>query len=258
MLNALILAGGLGTRLREETEYRPKPMVEVGSKPILWHIMKNLSEQGVSNFCIATGYKGESIKDYFLNYHSRNNDVTIDLGKNSAVAHHGLHDESNWKVTVADTGSLTMTGGRVKRASKYLQGERFLCTYGDGLADIDLKQLLDFHISHGKKATVTTVNPLSRFGLMEVDDEGIVTQFKEKPLMDGWVNAGFFIFEREVLEYLSDDCILEQEPLNQLASESELAAYRHHGFWQPMDTLRESISLNELWNNNQAPWKNWS
>ena len=257
MISSLILAGGLGTRLREETEFKPKPMVEIGGKPIVWHIMKNLSVQGLSEFTIATGYKGELIKDYFLNYHSRNNDVTVDLGKNSAVIHHGLHDESQWKVTVANTGEMTMTGGRVFKSLKYLQGERFLCTYGDGLADVDVKKLLSFHLSHGKKATVTTVQPLSRFGVMDVNDDGVVNQFREKPVMDGWVNAGFFIFEKSIAEYLDTDCFLEQEPLARLAAEGELVAYRHHGFWQPMDTLRESIFLNELWNEGNAPWKKW-
>ena len=257
MIKALILAGGLGTRLREETEFKPKPMVEVGGRPILWHIMKNLSTQGIENFCVATGYKGESIKDYFLNYHARNNDVTVNLGEKSSIIHHGLHDESNWSVTLANTGELTMTGGRVFRSLKYLEGDRFLCTYGDGLADIDLSALLKFHLLHGKKATVSTVQPLSRFGVMDVDKNGIVTQFREKPIMDGWVNAGFFIFEKSIVDYLDSDCVLEQEPLARLAAEGELAAYRHTGFWQPMDTLRESIFLNELWDSNKAPWKNW-
>jgi glucose-1-phosphate cytidylyltransferase len=257
MVKGLILAGGLGTRLREETEFKPKPMVEVGGRPIIWHIMKNLSTQGLNDFTIATGYKGESIKDYFLNYHSRNNDVTLNLGTNSSVIHHGLHDESNWRVTIANTGELTMTGGRVFRSLKYLEDDRFLCTYGDGLADINLKELMDFHLAHGKKATVTTVQPLSRFGVMDVDSNGVVTQFREKPIMDGWVNAGFFIFEKSIIEYLDENCILEQEPLAKLAAEGELVAYRHHGFWQPMDTLRESIFLNEMWSEGKAPWKNW-
>jgi glucose-1-phosphate cytidylyltransferase len=257
MINVLILAGGLGTRLREETEFKPKPMVEVGGRPILWHIMKNLSIQGVKDFSVATGYKGDVIKDYFLNYHARNNDITIDLGQQSKFVQHGLHDESNWSVTLAGTGETTMTGGRVFRAKKYLKNERFLCTYGDGLADIDLASLLRFHESHGKIATVTTVKPLSRFGLMEVDEKGIVTQFREKPLMDGWVNAGFFIFEPSIFDYLDEECVLEAEPLAKLAADGELAAYRHNGFWQPMDTFRESNFLNELWNSNEAPWKNW-
>jgi glucose-1-phosphate cytidylyltransferase len=258
MIEALILAGGLGTRLREETEFKPKPMVEVGGKPILWHIMKNLSVQGLNEFTIATGYKNELIKDYFLNYHSRNNDVTIDLGQKMPVVHHGSHDESTWRVTIANTGELTMTGGRVYRSLKYLQGERFLCTYGDGLADVNVLDLLNFHLSHGKKATVTTVQPLSRFGVMDVNRSGLVERFREKPVMDGWVNAGFFIFESSVKDYLDPDCVLEQEPLSRLALEGELVAYRHHGFWQPMDTLRESNFLNELWSSDKAPWKNWN
>ena len=258
MIKALILAGGLGTRLREETEFKPKPMVEVGGRPILWHIMKNLSIQGINDFSVATGYKGELIKDYFLNYHARNNDITINLGINDSIVHHGLHEESNWSVTIANTGELTMTGGRVFRSLKYLNSERFLCTYGDGLANIDIQKLLEFHLSHGKKATVTTVRPLSRFGVMDVDSRGLVTQFREKPIMDGWVNAGFFIFEERIAEYLDADCVLEQEPLAKLAADGELAAYRHEGFWQPMDTLRESNFLNDLWAKDEAPWKNWT
>jgi len=258
MNKALILAGGLGTRLREETEFKPKPMVEVGGKPILWHIMKNLSEQGIDNFSVATGYKGEVIKDYFLNYDYRNNDVTIDLGKRSAAVHHGQHDESNWKVTLVNTGELTMTGGRVKRSEKYLSGDRFLCTYGDGLADVDIKKLIEFHKAHGKLATVTTVQPLSRFGIMDIEPNGTVTKFKEKPRLDGWINIGFFVFEPEVFNYLSEDCVLEEEPLANLAADNQLAAYRHDGFWQPMDTFRESKMLNELWDADKAPWKNWN
>jgi glucose-1-phosphate cytidylyltransferase len=257
MIKALILAGGLGTRLREETEFKPKPMVEVAGRPILWHIMKNLSQQGVRDFCVATGYKGDVIKDYFLNYHARNNDITIDLGQQSTLIQHGLHDESNWLVTVSNTGESTMTGGRVFKARKYLDGDKFLCTYGDGLADIDLEKLLKFHNKHGKLATVTTVKPLSRFGLMEVDDSGAVKRFREKPVMDGWVNAGFFIFEPKIFEYLNEECTLEEEPLARLAADGQLAAYRHEGFWQPMDTFRESNLLNEMWNSNSAPWKNW-
>lgn len=257
MLNALILAGGLGTRLREETEFKPKPMVEIASRPILWHIMKNLSKQGIKDFCIATGYKGEVIKDYFLNYHARNNDVTVDLGESHKFIKHGLHDESDWKVTITNTGELTMTGGRVFRAKRYLGTKRFMCTYGDGLADINLSDLISYHESSGRIATVTTVKPLSRFGLMEVDERGIVKKFREKPVMDGWVNAGFFIFEPEIFEYLDEECVLEEAPLARLAQDGQLAAYRHEGFWQPMDTLRESNFLNELWNSNKAPWKNW-
>jgi glucose-1-phosphate cytidylyltransferase len=257
-MKALILAGGLGTRLREETEFKPKPMVQIGARPIIWHIMKNLSVQGINDFCVATGYKGELIKDYFLNYDLQNTDVTLQLGEKSSLLSYGSHNESNWKVTVADTGNLTLTGGRVFRALKYMEGDRFLCTYGDGLADIDLKALLDFHISHGKKATVTAVNPSSRFGVMDIGNKGQVNQFREKPVLDSWINGGFFIFEKDIVNYLDSECVLEKDPLMNLAKEGELVAYQHSGFWQPMDTMRECELLNELWNSGAAPWKNWA
>lgn len=257
-MKALILAGGLGTRLREETEFKPKPMVQIGDRPIIWHIMKNLSVQGINDFCVATGYKGELIKDYFLNYDLQNTDVTLKLGEKSTLLSHGRHNESNWKVTVTDTGSLTLTGGRVFRALKYMEGDRFLCTYGDGLADIDLKALLEFHISHGKKATVTAVNPSSRFGVMDIGNKGQVNQFREKPVLDSWINGGFFIFEKDIVDYLDSECVLEKDPLMNLAKEGELVAYKHSGFWQPMDTMRECELLNELWNSGAAPWKNWT
>ena len=255
---ALILAGGLGTRLREETEFKPKPMVHIGGRPIIWHIMKNLSIQGIKEFCVATGYKGEILKDYFLNYDLQNTDLTLNLGEKSSIVSHGSHEESNWKVTIVDTGSLTMTGGRVFNALKYLDGDRFLCTYGDGLADIDLNALIKFHLSHKKMATVTAVKPLSRFGVMDLDQDGLVTEFREKPIMDSWVNGGFFIFEKGIKDYLDSECILEKEPLIKLAANGQLIAYRHTGFWQPMDTIRESDLLNDLWNKGQAPWKNWT
>lgn len=255
---ALILAGGLGTRLREETEFKPKPMVHIGGRPIIWHIMKNLSIQGIKEFCVATGYKGEILKNYFLNYDLQNTDLTLNLGEKSSIVSHGSHEESNWKVTLVDTGSLTMTGGRVFNSLKYLDGDRFLCTYGDGLADIDLNALIKFHLSHKKMATVTAVKPLSRFGVMDLDQDGLVTEFREKPIMDSWVNGGFFIFEKGIKDYLDSECILEKEPLINLAANGQLIAYRHTGFWQPMDTIRESDLLNDLWNKGQAPWKNWT
>lgn len=256
-MHALILAGGLGTRLREETEFKPKPMVEVGGKPVIWHIMKNLSLQGINDFVIATGYKGEVIKDYFLNYETRNSNITVDLGKKSYITHHNSHDESKWKVTLVDTGELTMTGGRVFRSLDYLPERRFLCTYGDGLADINIEKLIKFHETHGKIATVTTVRPLSRFGILDVRENGLVSNFREKPQMDGWVNAGFFIFENSIKDFLNSDCVLEQDPIRNLTELGQLAAYRHDGFWQPMDTYRESTLLNELWASNTAPWRNW-
>jgi glucose-1-phosphate cytidylyltransferase len=256
-VKAVLLAGGLGTRLREETEFKPKPMVEVGGRPILWHIMKNLSQHQIEEFIVATGYKSEVIKEYFLDYEARNNDFTVSLGQKNGIEFHDSHDEGDWKVTLAFTGESTMTGGRVKRVQKYIGSDRFLCTYGDGLADVDISALLDFHKSHGKLATVTTVQPTSRFGIMDVDTHGVVKSFKEKPRLEGWINIGFFIFEPEVFSYLDEECVLEQEPLGQLAADGQLMAYRHEGFWQPMDTFRESQLLNEMWESGNPPWKSW-
>jgi len=252
----VLLAGGLGTRLREETEHRPKPMIEVGGKPVLWHIMKNFSSFGLKEFIVCTGYRGEVIKDYFLNYEARMNDFTAHLGASSQIEYHGGHDESDWKVTVADTGATTMTGGRVKRVGKYIDG-RFMVTYGDGLADVDIAALLKFHEAHGKLATVTTIRPLSRFGVMDLSHDGQVKQFREKPQTDDFVNAGFFVFEPKVLDYLDDECVLEQAPLERLARDGQLMAYKHEGFWQPMDTYREFTMLNEMWDSGSAPWKVW-
>lgn len=255
-MKAIILAGGLGTRMREETEFRPKPMVEVGGRPVLWHIMKNLAVFGIEDFIIATGYRSQMIKDYFLHYEAWNNDFTIGLG-GRRVQFHGAHEESDWKVTIAFTGESTMTGGRVLRASQYVDGERFLVTYGDGLADVDIGALVAFHEDQGTLATVTTVQPLSRFGVMDVDDDGRVQRFREKPRVQGWINIGFFIFEPEVVGYLDPECILEQEPLTRMASDGQLSAYRHPGFWQPMDTYREYRLLNDMWDQGQAPWRLW-
>lgn len=256
-MKAVLLAGGLGTRIREETEFRPKPMVEVGGRPILWHIMKNLSHFGITEFVVATGYKSSMIKDYFLNYEAQSNDFTVELGNRESLVFHGAHDEAEWKVTVAFTGDDTMTGGRVFKSAKYLDDEPFLVTYGDGLADVDIDALRAIHEASGKLGTVTTVQPTSRFGVMDVDDSGNVTQFREKPRLDGWINIGFIIFQPEALRYFDAECVLEQGPLVELANEHELSAYRHDGFWQPMDTFRESKMLNDLWNSGDAPWKNW-
>jgi len=257
LVKAVLLAGGLGTRMREETEFRPKPMVEVGGRPVLWHIMKLLGQQSLTDFVICTGYKSEFIKNYFLNYSSANHDFTINLGKSEDVTFYGDHDESNWNVTVSDTGATTMTGGRINRIKRFVEGERFLATYGDGIADIDLDALLEFHKSHGKIATMTTVQPLSRFGVLDLDEDGAVLRFKEKPQVEGWINIGYFIFEPEIFEYLDDDVVLEQEPLNRLAADGQIAAFPHRGFWQPMDTFRESQMLNELWDSGKAPWRTW-
>jgi len=256
-MKAVLLAGGLGTRMREETEFRPKPMVEVGGRPVLWHIMKLLGQQGLKEFVVCSGYKSEYIKNYFWNYSAMNQDFTIRLGDQSSASYHGEHDESDWAVTVADTGATTMTGGRVKRVQNHIGNETFLCTYGDGIADIDLEALLAFHRSHGRLATVTSVHPTSRFGVLEIDDDGIVSRFKEKPQVEGWINIGYFIFEPGVFDYLDENSVLEQDPLHRLAEDGQLAAYRHEGFWQPMDTYREALLLNELWESGEAPWRNW-
>lgn len=257
-MKAVLLAGGLGTRMREETEFRPKPMVEVGGRPVLWHIMKVLGQRDIRDFVVCTGYKGEIIKNYFLNYLAMNQDFTVKLGDNSKIKYHGDHDEQHWTVTVADTGATTMTGGRIKRVQKYVEGERFLATYGDGIADIDVEALLAFHKSHGKLATVTTMRPTSRFGVMDLADDGSVREFKEKPQVEGWINIGFFIFEPGIFDYLTgDDTVLEQEPLARLAADGQIAAFEHTGFWQPMDTFRESQMLNEMWDEGTAPWRSW-
>jgi glucose-1-phosphate cytidylyltransferase len=252
---AVILAGGQGTRIREETEFKPKPLVEIGGRPILWHVMKHLSSFGINRFIICVGYKGDLVRDYFLNYRARNNDFTVQLGSHEDLTFHSDHQESDWSVTVAETGALTNTGGRVQKIEKYIKGEDFLCTYGDGLSDVDIKELSNFQKKNNKIATVTAVKPLNRFGIMDLDSSGAVTSFKEKPKSNDWINGGFFIFKPEIMNYLAPDIVLENEPLQKLASEHELAAFQHEGFWQPMDTFRESKILNELWESGKAPWR---
>lgn len=257
-MKVAILCGGLGTRLREETEYRPKPMVDVGGRPLLWHVMKIFAAHGLQDFVMLLGYKGDMIKDYFLNYEAMNNDFTVSLGQLHQIAYHNAHREQDFRVTLADTGAETLTGGRVRRAARYLTGGPFMVTYGDGLTDIDVKKILAFHRSHGKLATVSAVQPLSRFGVLDLDDSGRVERFAEKPQSEGWINAGYFVFEPKVLDYLTgDDCILEREPLERLAAEGQLMAYRHDGFFFAMDTYREYKALNEMWASGRAPWKVW-
>ena len=253
-MKVVLLAGGLGTRMREETEFRPKPMVEVGGRPVLWHIMKLYDRHGFKEFVVCAGYKSEQIKEYFLNYEARNNDFTVHLGSSHAIQYHGSHDESDWAVTVADTGANTMTGGRIKAVERYVGNETFLATYGDGISDVNISELMTFHRSHGRLATMTAVRPTSRFGVLEMQDDGLVQSFREKPQTDGWVNVGFFVFEPGVMDYLSEDSILEQEPLAKLAADGQLVAFRHEGFWQPMDTYREARILNDLWSSGKAPW----
>jgi len=256
-MKAVILAGGLGTRLREETEFRPKPMVEVGGKPILWHLMKLFAHSSVTEFVIPIGYRGDVIRDYFLNYEARTNDFTIRLGHTHEIEYHNSHLETGWCVTVVDTGAGTPTGGRVKQVRGHLYRERFMVAYGDGLADIDIGKLLAFHEGHGRLATMTIVRPHSRFGVVEIDPDGVVRRFREKPQTEGAVNAGFFVFEPQVVDYLSDHTALEREPLEDLARDQQLVAYSHAGFFQPMDTYREFTLLNALWAEGDAPWKVW-
>jgi glucose-1-phosphate cytidylyltransferase len=257
-MKIVILCGGQGTRLREETEYRPKPLVEIGGRPILWHIMKLYDHYGFQDFLLCLGYRGNMIKEYFLNYEAMNNDFTICLGENSKIKFNGSHAEQNFCVTLANTGPETLTGGRVKRIQKHIDDDTFMVTYGDGLADVNISDLLEFHRAHGKLATVTSVRPVSRFGILELDQVGNVKHFTEKPTIDGWVNAGFFVFSRKIFDYLSgDDCILEREPLQQLAADNQLMAFRHDGFFFAMDTYREYQMLNGLWSAGKAPWKVW-
>lgn len=253
-VKVVILAGGLGTRLREETEYRPKPMVNIGERPILWHIMKTYAHYGYDDFILCLGYKGDIIRDYFLNYETRNRDVTVTLGSHNLQLLNG-HPELGWRVTLAETGETTLTGGRLKRVQPYIDGERFMVTYGDGVADINIKDLLAYHKTHKKLGTVTAVRPSSRFGELSIEN-GMVKVFQEKPQVHaGWINGGFFVFEREVLDLMAgDNESLEQGLLVQLAARKELAVYQHSGFWQCMDTYREMRLLNDLWQSAKAPW----
>ncbi len=257
-MKAVILAGGLGTRLSEETSLKPKPMVEVGGKPILWHIMKMYSANGVNDFIICCGYKGYVIKEYFENYFLHMSDVTFNMHDNTMEVHHKRAE--SWKVTLIDTGDNSMTGGRLKRVAKYLQDEDAFCfTYGDGVGDMNISETIAFHEQHGKLATLTGTYPPGRFGALDIEDRQILS-FKEKPKGDGaMINGGFFVLSPKVLEYIEDDSTTwEQYPLIQLAEDRQLMAYEHHGFWQPMDTLRDKNYLEELWVSGKAPWKVWS
>ena len=258
-MKVVILCGGQGTRLREETEFRPKPMVEIGGRPILWHIMKTYAQAGFREFILCLGYRGNIIKDYFLNYEAMNNDFTVALGRLNQIQYHGAHEEQDFRVTLADTGQESQTGGRLKRVQKYVGNEPFMLTYGDGVADVNLHALIDFHKSHGQVATVTTVRPVSRYGIMELTKGFAVRQFIEKPQLDGWASAGYFVFQPEVFDLLTgDDCILEQQPLARLAEQGQLMGYQHEGFFFAMDTFREYKYLNDLWASGQAPWKTWA
>ncbi len=256
-MKVVILAGGLGTRLSEETVIKPKPMVEIGGKPILWHIMKIYSHYGFKEFVICLGYKGYIIKEYFANYFLHQSDVTIDLKENNMEVHDSKAEA--WKITLVDTGLNTMTGGRIKRVQNFIGNESFLLTYGDGVGDVDIGDLLNFHRKHGKSATVTAVQPLGRFGAINLDDKNSVLTFQEKPRGDGsWINGGFFVLEPDVFDYIhGDETYWELEPLENLAKSGQLAAYKHYGFWKPMDTLRDKTELDSLWNTGKADWKVW-
>ncbi len=256
-MKVVILAGGAGTRISEETQNRPKPMVEIGGKPILWHIMKLYSHYGVSDFVICLGFKGYMIKEYFANYWLHTSDVTFDLGANQIITHE--RNTENWRVTLVDTGLETMTGGRLKRVAQYLEkDEPFCMTYGDGVGDVDIAKLVDFHSGHGRKATVTATTAPGRFGALRMQGT-TVEGFQEKPVGDGaWINGGFFVLSPDVLNLINGDSIVwEREPMEKLAASGELAAYKHPGFWQPMDTLREKNQLEALWESGKAPWKVW-
>jgi glucose-1-phosphate cytidylyltransferase len=259
-MQVVILCGGLGTRMREETEYRPKPMVDVGGRPILWHVMKTYAHYGLKEFVLCLGYKGHVIKEYFLNYEALNNDFTIQLGALHQVRYHNGHDEQDFRVTLVDTGQDTMTGGRIKRIERFVSGDVFLVTYGDGLADVDVGKLLEFHRSHGKLATLTTVQPYSRYGTLQLGADDRVAAFAEKPRLEEWIAGGYFVFNRGLFDYLAegDACVLERTPLERLAAEGQLMAYRHPGFFFAMDTYRDYVTINDMWNRGDAPWRVWS
>jgi len=256
-MKVVILAGGLGTRLSEETVLKPKPMVEIGGMPILWHIMKIYSSHGFNDFIVCLGYKGYLVKEYFANYFLHKSDVTIDL-KNNAIEVHESEAEP-WKITLVDTGEDSMTGGRIKRIQKYID-ETFMLTYGDGVGDIDVKSLVEFHKNHGKLCTVTSVQPSGRFGALDIGVDSSVHSFLEKPKGDGsWINGGYMVCEPRIFDFIKDGdaTVWEKEPMENIATSGEMRAYKHHGFWRPMDTLKDKHDLNDMWTSNEALWKTW-
>lgn len=256
-MKAVILAGGIGTRLSEESILRPKPLIEIGGKPILWHILKIYSAHGINDFIICLGYKGYMIKEYFANYFMHMSNVTFDVASNKMEVHDGIAEP--WRVTLVDTGDSTMTGGRLKRVQSYLGDDDFCFTYGDGVGNVDISALLKLHKTHQRLATVTATQPPSRFGALNLGSDNLVTGFQEKPSGGGWINGGFFVLSPKVLDYIPDDStVWEREPLERLANDRQLTAHLHEGFWQPMDTLRDKNFLEELWASGNAPWKIWS
>lgn len=256
-MKVALLAGGLGTRMREETEFKPKPMVEVGGKPLLWHIMKNFAHHGHTEFVVLAGYKAWDVKHYFHEYLLSNHDFTVTLGDPSSIQYHGKNNEADWAVTVVDTGLDTPTGGRLVKARRHLEDSTFMCTYGDGLASVDVSKLVELHSRQATTATVTVTQPLSRFGVVETSDSAVLS-FREKPQIESSVSIGYFVFEPEIFNYLAEDSILEDEPLDFLAQRGEISAFHHSGFWQPLDTYREYLAFNKMWSLGNAPWKTWS
>jgi glucose-1-phosphate cytidylyltransferase len=256
-MKVVILAGGLGTRLSEETVLKPKPMVEIGGMPILWHIMKTYSNYGFNDFVVCLGYKGFVVKEYFANYFIHKSDVTIDLKSNSVEVHDTQAEP--WKITLVDTGDNSMTGGRIKRIQKHIGNETFMLTYGDGVADININTLVDFHKKNNKYCTVTAVQPSGRFGLLNINEENQVNSFFEKPKGDGsWINGGYFVCEPQIFDFIDgDETIWEKNPMERIATEGQMCAFKHQGFWRPMDTLKDKMDLNDMWNQNNAPWKIW-
>ena len=257
-MKTVILAGGLGTRISEETKQIPKPMVRVGDKPIIWHIMKGYSQYGYNDFIICLGYKGYAIKEWFANYFLHNNDITIDVRKNKIEIHQDICEP--WKVTLVETGLQSQTGSRIKQIQKYVGNERFMLTYGDGVSDVNINDLVTCHNENGKTLTVTAYKPKGKFGSLNINENGGVYSFTEKPAGDGiWINAGFFVCEPELFAYISDDssCIFEKDPMERIAYDGKMQAFRHLGFWRPMDTLRDNVELNEMWDKGNAPWKTW-
>lgn len=257
-MKVVILAGGLGTRLSEETELKPKPMVEIGGRPILWHIMKLYSHWGFNEFIVLTGYKSHVIKDYFINYYTRYSDITVDMAQNAVEIHN--HRNEPWKVTMLYTGQDTMTGGRIKKAQEFVGNERFMLTYGDGVADVNIQNLIKCHENAGKIATMTAVQPSGRFGSLVIKENDMITSFMEKPKgQESWINGGFFVLEPKVFDYIGNEenIIFEKAPLENLANEGQLNAFKHEGFWRPMDTLRDKIDLTKMWQEGKAPWALW-
>ncbi len=258
-MKVVILCGGKGTRLKEQTESMPKPLIEIGGRPILWHIMKVYAAHGFNDFVLCLGYKGQAIKEYFMDYLSwRHHDFSLDLSGKEPNIHLLNHDREQWKITFADTGEETNTGGRVKRIAPLVgDDDSFMVTYGDGVADIDIEKLADFHRTHGRIGTITVVNPPSQFGLVEMEKDGRVSRFREKPPLNQWINGGFFVFRREFFDYLNEDDVLERVPLERLSKDGQLMAFGHETYWKCMDTYKDTVELNELWAGGKAPWKVW-